>query len=508
MATTEATRNALERKAAQRRDAVKQAEHIATGALGASHGLPLEGFAHALHAGIASMVAAWREDADRVEEEKTRGWKSRAEFLRQAAMEAAGFAGGLTSPEFIASLGGTTVAAIEVEAPAVVVGETESHKAGIMAFISGESDTLPVAAAPGPQIPGAYGPGDRPTDVVIPQQVPAIGETVEVAGMTFTKIGENPSPAAPGFIGVPAFLDPPTGPKRLSWDDFALVVEAIEPSDRVSFSSITALAECGMKYALDKATKETPAWWLVGGTAFHLATEELERTILERPADWAAVPADQLPEILRNGWHNALARAIAEREAEVPDVPQSDWRAANKGMEGYDWWRVTGAEMLRRYVDYWAPRREQGWRIHTMPDGQPALELDLSLDVDGTRFQVIIDQVWRTPNDDLWIDDLKSGKTSPASTLQLGIAAHALAAEIPTVDLPANTIHGAFYKAREGSHDKETADLLAAHPWSEIRHLARSAMTMIRGKAYLPRVSDFGGGCSSCGHRLICPARG
>lgn len=498
MATTEATREAFERKAAQRRAAIEAAHHVI-----ASTGADQTAIAAALHAGIAAMVAAWRDDAAAEVEKARRGWKSRSEFLQQAAAEAAGFAGGLTSPEFLASLApAQTGNAPAVAAVEDIALEVEQHKAEIQAFIRGDAPDLP-----GPRIPGAIGPGDRPTDVVIHDPGAVAHFTITKAGTVIQNV-EMVSIEPTTALGVPAFLDPPVGPKRLSWDDFALVVEAIQPSDRVSFSSITALAECGMKYALDKSTKEVPAWWLVGGTAFHLATEELERTILERPADWAAIPDEQMPEILRNGWHNALAKAIAERQVEALDVPLSDWRAANKGMEGYDWWRVTGADMLARYVAYWAPRREKGWRIYTMPDGQPALELDLSIDVDGERFQVIIDQVWRTPNDDLWIDDLKSGKTSPASTLQLGIAAHALAAEIPTVDLPANTIHGAFYKAREGSHDKETADLLAAHPWSEIRHLARSAMTMIRGKAYLPRVSDFGGGCSSCGHKAICPARG
>jgi hypothetical protein len=295
----------------------------------------------------------------------------------------------------------------------------------------------------------------------------------------------------------------------MTWAEFAELSDAMPDVDHASFSSITAIADCGVAYALGKILPETPAWWNVGGTAFHLAVEDWERQVIYQPDGVAALmeaPA-ALNEILMDGWNKALDMAIQAQINETPDIPKHDWRIANKGLEGYDWWRVNGVDMLKRYVGYWAPKRAEGWKICTMPDGRPALELELSLDVDGRRFDVIIDQVWQKPDGSLFIPDLKSGKSTPASTSQLGGAAWALIHGGWLGDTLA-PISGGFYMARQGSHDLEAADLLSAHPWEEMRHKVRSFFAMRNAGAYLPRVSNFGGGCSSCGFKAICPARG
>jgi hypothetical protein len=533
VATSEATRDALERKQDQRRAAVNEAAHVVSDT-------DLPRIANALHAGIIEMVRAWRDDADVVEREMKRGWKSRMEFLRQCAAEAAGFAGGLTSPEFLRSLelvaetakedqtprcsickralgnpededsldcGGDCLACIrEAEAgmnshagadgscpdygsnvdpcrPECASGTCVAVKVLGEAGKDLKSDPIEQIRAfiAGPQIPGSFGPGDKPTGI-------KIGETVTAD------------------FGIPAFVDPPSAPKRMTWAEFAEASDALPDVDHASFSSITAIADCGVAYALGKILPETPAWWNVGGTAFHLAAEDWERQILDRPEDVAAILPGELPFILESGWARALSQSILSQEAETPDIPEHDWRIAGKGLEGYDWWRVNGADMLKRYVAYWAPKRAEGWKIYMMPDGRPALELELSLDVDGQRFDVIVDQVWRKPDGSPFIPDLKAGKSTPASTFQLGGAAWALVKTLPFgTKMP---ISGGFYMARQGSHDLEVPDLLRAHPWEEMRHKVRSFFAMRNAGAYLPRVSNFGGGCSSCGFKAICPARG
>ncbi len=442
MATSEAVRDALMRKRDQRQAMIEAAHKVLE-----QDGSSATDTANALRAGVAEMVHSWRDDADMVEHEARRGWKTRAEFLRQCAAEAAGFVGELAS---------VVSAPRALEATAAPATPEADHVEQIKDFLSGKSDVLPDA-----------------------------------------KVRHDTQ--------IPTFVDPPNAPKRMTWSEFAEAVDALPEVDHASFSSITSIADCGIAYALGKILPETPAWWNVGGTAFHQAVEDWERQIFDRPEDVAAISPDALPGILEEGWAKALDLAIEAQKAETPDVPEHEWRIANKGLENYDWWRVNGADMLKRYVAYWAPKRAEGWKIYTMPGGQAALELELSLDVDGRRFDVIIDQVWQRPDRSLFIPDLKSGKSTPASTFQLGGAAWALTGAL---GLSYATIGGGFYVARQGSHDLETADLLAAHSWDEMRHKVRSFFAMRNAKAFLPRVSNFGGGCSSCGFKTICPARG
>lgn len=52
----------------------------------------------------------------------------------------------------------------------------------------------------------------------------------------------------------------------------------------VSFSSLTSWMKCGKQYELRKiaGVEEQPSWALVGGSAVHAATEELDRDRYER----------------------------------------------------------------------------------------------------------------------------------------------------------------------------------------------------------------------------------
>lgn len=47
----------------------------------------------------------------------------------------------------------------------------------------------------------------------------------------------------------------------------------------LSYSSFTAWLKCGKAYELQKilGLQEQPAWWSIGGSAFHSATEEMDR---------------------------------------------------------------------------------------------------------------------------------------------------------------------------------------------------------------------------------------
>lgn len=167
---------------------------------------------------------------------------------------------------------------------------------------------------------------------------------------------------------------------------------------------------------------------------------------------------------------------------------------------------VEGTAMLSRYVDY--------VNVIQSVEGHPtetwATELDLDLVVrEGLVIQVIIDQVRAviTRPGHYWVTDYKTGSSKPDDTLQLGLAAWALKQYAETKGLPFERVSGGFYMAREASHDLETLDLIAAHPWEQISYLAEAAHAQIQAGAFLPRPTAKGfGGCPSCGQRDICPA--
>ena len=51
----------------------------------------------------------------------------------------------------------------------------------------------------------------------------------------------------------------------------------------VSYSSMTTWIDCGWKYYLSRVVKEPeqPAWYFVGGSALHTATEMYDRALWE-----------------------------------------------------------------------------------------------------------------------------------------------------------------------------------------------------------------------------------
>lgn len=532
---------------------------------GPDNGTQVDHFTEALHAGIMAMADSWRAHAIACESstKRSKGVSFR-NGLRAAAELAAGFAGGLLSPDFREKMSPGPVAPVGVpadhpdaqreatwidaagifssdaereahnsrlaeldDAGVGLMGATLQREAAASVALDGETISLPERICTCDPYAREYcaaakcrgGSDIQASDERMLAQAGVADVARDfIAGATDTY--EPTKVEAPNVI-IPLFASPASAPERLSWDDFARLVGELPVPDHGSFTMVTAAAECGMRYALDRLSRrglggvepETPAWWNIGGKAFHSCAESMERAVM--------LSTDRLEwdeSALGIIWSDNFAAEIAAAEAESPNVPQALWRAAGKGLEGYDWWRVQGPEMLKRYQAYWLPKRAEGWRILTLADGRPALELKLTLDLAGWPFECIIDQVWVRPDGSLWISDPKSGKTKQTSTFQLGGYAHALAStlangesylRVDPTDPHRFTIGGGFYDVRAGSHDLETDDLLTRHPLTELRYRAHAAKQLVTTRAYLPRVASFGmGACPSCPRRAICPAQG
>ena len=162
----------------------------------------------------------------------------------------------------------------------------------------------------------------------------------------------------------------------------------------VSHSAINSFIRCGKAYELGKlGVKESPAWWLLGGSAIHTATEWLDK------CEW-----DDSPEM---AFYTAFNIEIQEADDIEPD--RDKWRKAGYGAraQGYEHWMEQGP----RYVKQWADYEDVNW-AH--------VELDVSMTLpSGIKIRAYVDRVKFGALYE--IVDLKTGSTRPDSDQQLGI---------------------------------------------------------------------------------------
>lgn len=166
--------------------------------------------------------------------------------------------------------------------------------------------------------------------------------------------------------------------------------------EHTSHSAINSYLRCGKAYELGKlGVQEAPAWWLIGGSAVHKATEWLDT------GEW-----DDSPEM---AFYTAFNNEIFDAEDTEPD--QGKWRKAGYGAraQGHEHWMKQGP----LYVKQWANREMSWWDV----------ELDVSATLpSGIKIKAYIDRVEFNGDTKLYeIVDLKTGSTRPDSDQQLGI---------------------------------------------------------------------------------------
>lgn len=320
-------------------------------------------------------------------------------------------------------------------------------------------------------------------------------------------------------VSIPQFSEPGAPPPQQTQQrlTFAQVREHGQARargvDHRSYSQVQAFKECGVKYALSDL--DTPAWWNVGGTALHYACEWLNRETFNMQAK-RTDPVYELYdfEVL---WTNCLGRATSEAIAEHPTVDTAHWRAAKKGVEGYDWWRINGVDMVRRWVARLTWLYDQGWRVAEF-NGTPAIEYDCPMWIGDIKVENIIDLVLTRGDGTLLIVDAKAGASAPDDTAQLGQYAWALDRHVVpplSVRMQQTRIIGAYWLARTdelryaGSWQSPGGmliDLRELHPWDELEYLITTMDAAERQGLYLPNKSKSDRfGCGSCGVRGLCP---
>lgn len=327
----------------------------------------------------------------------------------------------------------------------------------------------------------------------------------------------DPEPYRGGKMWTPIGADP------YSYADLMRPVDPARYPDHWSWSQLTSLEECGVKYRGQRLedVPQQPQWSLIGGKAFHAVTERFDR------AAWQAGGADLLPvagdDLIKERWRDAFAAEInttaAETGIEMGETGDN-YRAAQGGKEGYTWWLVEGERMLALYIHNRrrldkvgrdAGQLRKPLELNTagpifldterVPVIEYAYKRKLDVPTGTLTIEGIIDRAYQCADGSLLVTDLKTGRL-PNQTGQLGEYAWTL------MDLGARqrgtTIRGNFYDARKGLFT-DPVDLLATHPHEEYVFRYGAADAARRLGIFLPHRSTF---CAGCSIRWACPVGG
>jgi putative RecB family exonuclease len=192
-------------------------------------------------------------------------------------------------------------------------------------------------------------------------------------------------------------------------------LEALTGKTHISHSALDTFQQCGEKFRLSRIYQvpEEQAWWFIGGSAIHTATEW-----------WDKGDDRRLHEIWNAAWTEETKDVDTSRPIRAGGKATKQW----PDKENAAWWGFHGPAMLEGYVNW---RRQSGWELYTV-DGTPFVEWEFLIDFPNpkgdTPIQVkgYIDRVFITPDGEPVVVDIKAGSRVPASSGQLGLYAAAL----------------------------------------------------------------------------------
>jgi putative RecB family exonuclease len=260
-----------------------------------------------------------------------------------------------------------------------------------------------------------------------------------------------------------------------------------------SYSQLDSWMTCGEKYWLSKATDipQLPSWALLGGSAVHSATEELDRALYDHgvgsvPAEYAGLFSSHLA--------THLAEAMERNQCTEADIMASG--RASKAWpekESRAWWEHHGPAMVQAWVDWQA---STPWELWQAPDGQWAIELELEATFGGGPVKLAIDRVFVAWGE-LCVVDIKSGR-EPTNQFQLGQYSAAIEQAYGV-----RPMYGSYWMARTGQ--ATTPASLTTYTQDYVSATFRKFGVAKEAGLFLPHPSSF---CGSCGVRDFCSAKG
>ena len=225
-----------------------------------------------------------------------------------------------------------------------------------------------------------------------------------------------------------------------------------------------------------------------GGSTEESASTKPRKSTTKKPSTRVPKPkiVDEATATAQQCW-NVVQNKVLERT--IGSAPQI--RSANpRSPEDKAWWDTNGPEMVADYIRF---RELSGWSIMTMPDGKPAIELEMQVAVGNTSIKMVLDRVLISPTGEAVLVDLKTGRRVPSSTLQLGFYRYGLKKQYNIdVDL------GSYWMSRSAAMT-DTADL---REWTEekIEYLVTAFDRARKAHSFIPNTSS----CGMCGYTKHC----
>ena len=182
-----------------------------------------------------------------------------------------------------------------------------------------------------------------------------------------------------------------------------------ESSPHVSHSQRETLERCAKSWFLkyETAAPRRPALWTAGGSAVHEVTEAYDRWTEDRPFD------------VQSFWDMHFGHHLDRLRQADPN--ENNWNRSPS--EPIEIWNQIGPAFVQSWTDW---RSKSPYEIWTTPDGQPAIELDVSGYLPGCPVEIkgYVDRIFRDPIlDTLVIVDLKTGKRPPKGPAQFAVYA-------------------------------------------------------------------------------------
>lgn len=182
---------------------------------------------------------------------------------------------------------------------------------------------------------------------------------------------------------------------------------------------------------------------------------------------------------------------VQQRVLERTVKSATNVRSANpRSPEDKAWWDTHGPAMVSDWIRF---RELSGWSILTMPDGNPAIEIAMDIAVGDTSIKMVLDRVMVSPEGELVLVDLKTGRRVPSSSLQLGFYRYGLKKQF---NIQVNK--GMYWMARSAAFASPT-DL---SEWTDekIEYLVTAFDRARKAHSFIPNTSS----CGMCGYTQHC----
>lgn len=274
-------------------------------------------------------------------------------------------------------------------------------------------------------------------------------------------------------------------------------IDGYEPA-HLSYSTIDGYKTCGLRFELQKVigVEQRPGLAALGGNAVHTATEwydEGGNVLFDREGHFDAAYA------FREAWD----QEVRNRREQSPSYEVADYvktgraSAAYGGKRNLDWWMDNGPGMVQAWIDW---RESSGWHLWELPDGSPAVEVELLIELPGGKpIKMFIDRVMVTPAGQIVVLDIKTGRI-PETAEQLGLYAYGLAQEYGPENRPT---WGYFWHPDKGHGSPQSIEMYTGE------YLAEQADMAVRGINSGCFLAKPANNCGSwCGVSRYCPAVG